>query len=45
MNYNQAKQIVLSESYLNAADSSIIRRKADLFNSLVDIDVDNFIQN
>ena len=44
MNYNQAKQIVLSESYLNAADSSIIRRKADLFNSLVDIDVDNFIQ-
>jgi hypothetical protein len=44
MNYNQAKQIVQSESYLNAADQSIIRRKGVLFDSLEDNDVDNIIQ-
>ena len=29
MNYNSAKQIIQSESYLNEADSSIIRRKGN----------------
>jgi hypothetical protein len=44
MNYNQAKQIVQSESYLNAADRSIIRRKGVLFDSLEDSDGANIIQ-
>ena len=29
MNYNQAKQTIQNENYLNAADNSIIRKKRD----------------
>ena len=31
MNYNQAKQTVQNENYLNAADKSIIRKKREAF--------------
>ena len=41
MNYNAAKQIIQSESYLNAADSSIIRRKGNPIEFLEDSNVDN----
>ena len=30
LNYNQAKEIIQSESYLNAADNSIIRKRREL---------------
>ena len=36
LNYNAAKQIIQSESYLNAADSSIIRRKGTFLDNLED---------
>ena len=32
LNYNQAKEIIQSENYLNAADKSIIRRRRELEN-------------
>jgi hypothetical protein len=36
LNYNAAKQIIQSESYLNAADSSIIRRKGTFLDNFED---------
>jgi hypothetical protein len=36
LNYNAAKQIIQSESYLNAADSTIIRRKGTFLDNFED---------
>jgi hypothetical protein len=44
MKYNEAKQIIQSESYLTGADNSIIRRKGDFVETFKDRNVHNQFQ-